>query len=107
MDLFLESRDYKAAEFAVVPDMSAKSRALYHILEIVLLLVTAGIGSWMLQGRQVGSQTLSLIEMLGHEFVDAIDFIKTEVVDNLQEQSVQKGTKYFVKQVRKCVRDSV
>ena len=59
MDLFLESRDYKVAEFAVVPDMSAKSRALYHILEIVLLLATAGIGSWMLQGRQVESQTLS------------------------------------------------
>ena len=47
------------------------------------------------------------IEMLGHEFVEAMDFIKTEVLDNLQEQSVQKGTKYFVKQVRKCVRGNV
>ena len=53
---------------------------------------------------QFDNDLSSIEDTLRHDFVGAIDFIKSEVLDNHQEQSVQKGTKYFVKQLRKCVR---
>ena len=46
-------------------------------------------------------------DMLGQEFDETINFLKTEVLDNLQDQIVQKGTKYFIKKVRKGVGGNV
>ena len=46
-------------------------------------------------------------ELLGQEFCEVVDDMKADVLGNLERQSVQKGAKYFMKTMRKCVNRNI